>query len=174
MLISYVSRVDKMALIHLSRSSVYLNAVSNRLAASSPRARFLGMVYGTAMSELVDPQDKRMTFSAEEMNSSEGRWYKSLTSVNDPIGSIEDLKHTLALSINAGTKTTKLASSNGKSTKSTGPANKKSKILSIKEIVDNSESETEELPMYEKPDSDPSDEDEDPTIVQRNRTVAPV
>jgi hypothetical protein len=34
--------------------TAYLNAVSNRLAASSNRARLLGMIIGTGISELIE------------------------------------------------------------------------------------------------------------------------
>ena len=159
--------------MHLSRSSIYLNAVSNRLAASSQRARFLGMVFGTALSELVDPKDKRMAFSVDEMNSSDGQWYRSLTKVNDHVGSIEDLKSASAPSTQSTLQPSKLRKSNS----SAGPKTKaqpRSKVISIEEIDDSSGSEDEDLPMYEKPDSDPDDEDEDATLVQRDRPTAPV
>src|ERR1700738_548814 len=76
----------------LLRSSSYLNAVSNRLAASSARARFLGMVIGEALSSLVEKPDKQMKFKLEELESSEARWYKSLTQVRDTTGSLDLLK----------------------------------------------------------------------------------
>ena len=173
MLAGYAFRGDEAYLKHLSRSSIYLNAVSNRLAASSQRARFLGMVLGTAFSELVDPKDKRMAFSTDEMDSSDGQWYRSLTAVNDSLGLVEDLKSASA-PLNESSVQPKRStdgSSLGRSKKSVQTS---SKVISIEEIDDSSESEAEDLPMYEKPDSDPEDEDEDPTLVQRNRPTAPV
>ena len=159
--------------MHLSRSSLYLNAVSNRLAASSQRARFLGMVVGTAISELADPKDKRMAFSTDEMDSSDGQWYRSLIRVNDPLGSIEYLKSASTPLPEPYIKPSR-PSKSSTSGKSMEPAKPSSKIISIEEIDDSSGSEAEDLPMYEKPDTDPEDEDEDPTIVQRNRPTAPV
>ena len=173
MLAGYASRADKKYLIHLSSSSIYLNAVSNRLAASSQRARFLGMVVGTTFSELVDPKDKRMIFSTDEMNSSDGQWYRNLTAVNDSLGSIEDLKPASAPQTKSSAQPSKSVTKN----KSASPkklVQSASKVISIEEIDDSSESEAEDLPMYEKPDSDPDDEDEDPTLIQRNRPTAPV
>lgn len=173
MLAGYTLRADKTHLVDLSRSSIYLNAVSNRLAASSPRARFLGMVVGTAFSELVDPKDKQMTFSADEMDSPDGQWYRNLTKINDSVGSITDLKPAFAPPIQSSTQLSKSAnSSNSARAKKSAPAT--SKVISIEEIDDDSDSEAEDLPMYEKPDSDPDDEDEDPTLVQRDRPTAPV
>ena len=174
MLAGYSYRQDPKALADLSRSSVYLNAISNRLAASSPRARFLGMVLGNAVSELIDAKDKRMVFSTEELSSPDGHWYKNLTKVNDAIGLIKDLKPVEASSAKSLGKKPKPETSNVKPGKLTKPPNASSKILSIEEINDSSETESDDLPMYEKPDSDLSDEDEDPTLVQRNKPTAPV
>ncbi len=173
MLAGYVFRADKTYLMHLSRSGIYLNAVSNRLAASSQRARFLGMVFGTAFSELVDPKDKRMTFSADEINTSDGQWYRSLTSVKDSVGSIKDLKPASIASSRSSTQLSKSVISS-KPARLKTPAQSTSKVISIEEIDNSSESEVEDLPMYQKPDSDPDDEDEDPTIVRRDRPTAPV
>lgn len=174
MLAGYSYRQDLKNLVNLSRSSMYLNAISNRLAASSQRARFLGMVLGNAVSELVDAEDKRMAFTTEELNSSDGQWYTNLTKVDDTIGLIKDLKPVEASSAKSLGQRSRPVTSNVKSTKLTKPPNASSKIISIEEINDSSESESEDLPMYEKPDSDPSDEDEDPTLVQRNKPTAPV
>ena len=174
MLAGYSYRQDPKALVDLSRSSVYLNAISNRLAASSPRARFLGMALGNAVSELVDSKDKRMVFSTEELSSLDGQWYTNLTKVNDAIGLIKDLKPVEASFAKSLGKRSRPVTRKAESTKLTKPTNTSSKIISIEEINDSSESESEDLPMYEKPDSDPSDEDEDPTLVQRNKPTAPV
>ncbi len=174
MLAGYSYRQDPEALKKLSRSSVYLNTISNRLAASSQRARFLGMVLGNAVSELVDAEDKRMKFTTEELNNSDGQWYTNLTKVDDTIGLIKDLKPVEASSAKSLGKRSRPVMSNAESTKLTKLPNASSKIISIEEINDNSESESEDVPMYEKPDSDPSDEDEDPTLVQRNKPTAPV
>ena len=174
MLLGRIGRGDKPELLNISRSSVHLNAVSNRLASSSPRARFLGMVYGTAISDLVDPKEKRMRFSAEEIDSADGLWYRSLTSIHDKVGSIADLEleHEKAAK---PTVTINPAKARPSSTaKPAKVANMTSKIVSIEELDNSSESEDEDLPSYQKPDSDPEDEDEDPTLVQRDRPTAPV
>lgn len=170
MLAGYALREDEAYLMHLSRSSIYLNAVSNRLAASSQRARFLGMVVGTAFSELVDPKDKRMAFSTDEMDSSDGQWYRSLIGVYDTLGSIEDLKSAST----PLTESSPLPSRSIKSARPKKPTQPSSRVISIEEIDNSSESEADDLPMYEKPDSDPDDDDEDPTLVQRDRPTAPV
>lgn len=161
-------------MIQLSKSSVYLNAISNRLAASSPKARFLGMVVGSAVSELVDAEGKRLNFSTEDITESEGQWYKSLTGVEDTVGSIEDLKPEQVSPSKPSITTKEQPTGKGKQTIPAAGAKVASKIISIEEVEDSVGSEDEGLPMYEKPDSDPEDEDEDPTLVQRNRPTAPV
>lgn len=174
MLAGYVFRQDRPALVSLSGSSIYLNAISNRLAASLSRVRFLGMIVGTAISELIDPQDKRMDFGTKDLKSPDGMWYKGLTTVNDVVGSLGDLKCSPVAAQKATKKATKLVTNIVASSKPTARVTATSKIISIEEINGSSDSDDEDLPMYEKPDSDPSDEDEDPTLVQRDRPTAPV
>ena len=158
----------------MCQSSQYLNAISNRLAAFSSRAKFLGMAVGTALSELTDPPDRQMNFGAEELGSPDGRWYRNLPTISDIIGDIEDLKAASSPS-QSPLKVAKV-STEKKREKTAAPAKPTSKIVAIEEIRSDSEPDTEDedLPMYEKPDSDPSDEDEDPTLVQRNKPTAPV
>ncbi len=174
LLAGYVYRADKGKLVSFSKSGVYLNGISNHLAASSPRARVLGMFVGTAVSELVDSKDKRLTFNTEMSESTDAKWYQSLINVEDRVGSSEDLKSFQAASVTSFRKPAKSANHNGKSKSSTMASQSRSKVISIEEITDGSESEVDDLPMYEKPDSDPSDDDEDPTLVQRNKPTAPV
>ncbi len=174
MVVGYAHRADASYISTLACSSIYINAISNRLAASSQRASFLGMIVGTAMSELVDPKDKRMAFSSEEINSTDGQWYRRLTSVDDAVGSVEDLRPRSLDSKKSSSHLTKPTVTNKKTAEHSIKPSSTSKIISIEEISDSSESEEEDLPMYEKPDSDESDEDEDPTLVQRDKPTAPV
>ena len=132
------------------------------------------MLVGTAISELVDVEGKRMKFSAEEIDTTDGKWYRSLVTIQDPVGSIEDLKvdqKSLAKSSHAKNKAPLPKKHTDGSSKETKLA---SKIIAIEEINSEDESEDEELMTYEKPDSDASDEDDDPTLVQRDRPTAPV
>lgn len=166
----YVHRSDPQQLAELARSSTYLNAISNRLAASLPRSTILGMIVGTAVSELVDAKEKQMNFAAEEVESAEGQWYRTLTRLEDTVGSISDMKteSTLSKMKNLSPK------AEAKLSKSFVQPAPSSKIVSIEEIESGSDSEEDDLPRYEKPDSDASDSDEDPTLVQRDRPSAPV
>lgn len=152
------------------RSGLYLNAVSNRLAASSPRARLLGMVIGEALSGLAEKPDKQMDFKSEELNSDDARWYKSLTNVCDTIGPVEFLKVKASLTKAVKpNRTLKALSSKRVQSES------KSKIVAIEEIDDSdTASEDDSLRPYAKPDSDAEDSDDDATLVQRNKPTAPV
>lgn len=169
----YIHRADASHLSTVARSSLYINAISNRLAASSPRAALLGMIVGTAISELVDPIDKLMKFSVEDIDSAEGQWYRSLTRIEDQVGSIGNLKPNSTSSRSTGARIKTRMPAQEKPSKSSNQTSLKSQILSIEEI-DDSDSEEEFLPLHQKPDSDPSDSDEDPTLIQRNRPIAPV
>lgn len=173
MVAGIIYRNDAQELSNIARSSLYLSAISNRLAASSTRASLLGMIVGTAISELVDSKEKRMNFSTEEISSTEGQWYRNLTQLTDTVGTIGDLKPSPSTSIEPSSSFSRNGSKNGKFSKPSATTASTSKVISIEEL-DNSESEDEDLVMYEKPDSDHSDSDEDPTLVQRDRPVAPV
>lgn len=170
----YIQRKDAQELSSIARSSLYLSAISNRLAASSPRASLLGMITATAVSELVDPKDKQMNFSMEEVNGAEGQWYRNLTKQKDVIGSIGDLKPVSDILGKWQSGSPKSRVTKSKPLKPSSTANISSKIISIVELDGSSESEDDDLVPHEKPDSDPEDSEEDATLVQRGRPVAPV
>ena len=114
-----------------------------------------------------------MNFSMKEIDSADGKWYRSLVTIQDTVGSIEDLKLDNPSRQNSTAEVTTLLSyqhANRVATKSE-PA---TRIIAIEEIEDGIESEDEDIVIYEKPDTDASDEDEDPTLVQRDRPTAPV
>lgn len=75
----HLFRLDQAQVKDVGRSGAYLNAVSNRLAASSNRARLLGMIIGTGISELIEEPDKVLRFDLEDMRSEEALWYLGLT-----------------------------------------------------------------------------------------------
>ena len=154
------------------RSGAHLSAVSNRLAASSSRARFLGMVVGEALSSLVDKGEKKMDFKTEDMRTPEAKWYKSLVTVSDSIGPLDPLK--AGAIVKAPRK--KAAPVNQPRAKPRVTAPSGSKIISIEEISDSEEEESDNdgLTPYAKPGSDQEDSDEDPTLITRNKPTAPV
>ncbi len=167
-----IDKASPKALEKIARSSVYLNAISNRLAASFPRSRLLGMIVGTAISKLVDSPDKRMDFGAD-MDSDEVRWYISLTSAPLNIGNIA------ALNLSSTPPAADLPPPAIK--KREGAVQKKPSkpkaVAPSKLIQDVSSTNTDRdngLVPYEKPDSDPEDEDDDPTLVNRVKLSRPV
>jgi telomere length regulation protein len=172
----YVHRRSPETIKHLAQSSVYLNAISNRLSAASERGRILGMLVATGMSDLADKSGKKLSFDVPEMATEESRWLLGLTKIEDNVGSLADLTDT---SRTLSGTTTALAHPATKPTERRGGP-ETGRIISIEDVSSQvsedggSESEDDELPIYCKPDSDPDDSDEDATLVQRNRPTAPV
>ena len=127
------------------------------------------MIVGTAISELVDKPDKRMNFGLEELENDESKWYRSLIQVQDRIGEIKDLVgRQIERKGVKGKKPMKR-----KETLAVVPVSAKSKITSIEEVASGSDTEDDLVP-YDKPDSDPEDSDDDPTLVRRGKPTAPV
>ena len=167
-----VGHLHRMKSGSISKSSSYLHAVSNRLGATLPRARFLGMIVGTAISRLVDAPDKVMNFDVEDMESQEAMWWLELVNTEDRVGSIESLKHPSPTDLLQCPHSTK-STTNKMRTPTRSSKNKSTKIISIEEVGDDTESDDGLVP-HQKPDEDPSDSDEDPTLVNRSKPTAPV
>ncbi|KAH9994899.1 telomere length regulation protein-domain-containing protein [Xylariaceae sp. FL0662B] len=166
----YVHRLAPIKLTIILRSSPYLNAISNRLAAPQNRARFLGMVVGEALSGLVHGKETKLDFKMDEMNTDEANWYKSLVHISDKAGPLDPLRALFTPSEVAKTP---------KSIKSVArPGPKPSKLppktgFVIEEIEDDEDEDTDLVP-YAKPDSDAEDSDDDPTLINRDKPKAPV
>jgi telomere length regulation protein len=159
-----------MFLTMMAKSSHHSNGMSNRIGASSPRTRFLGIAVGIAISKMVDKPDLQLKFELEGIQAIEATWYEWLTKVDDKLGSISDLKTVdkSVASLKASQKKAKTLSKPVKPsiTEIHGPR--------IMEVLSDSEDEDDDLMAYEKPDSDPEDEDDDPTVINRNKPTAPV
>lgn len=168
-----LQRLDSLQIQAVGRSRAYLNAVSNRLAASSNQSRFLGMIVGTGISELMDGPEKSMKFDLDEMKTQEAQWYLNLPKVHDEIGSFESIKELESsrpswMQARPAPVEPKIPASS---------KTKQDKKISFVEEVDEDdyqEEEDEDLIPYEKPDEDEDDDDEDPTLIQRNKPSAPV
>lgn len=165
----YVHRLAPMKLTILTRSSDWLNAISNRLGASQERARFLGLLVGEAISSLVKKGDTGLDFHMEETNLEEGKWYKGLVSVGDQLGKVEALEirevhRTTVPEVHRPASSPKTASR---------PTRNPPKGFVIEEL-DDDESEEDDILPYAKPESDAEDSDEDPTLVRRDKAKAPV
>ena len=133
------------------------------------------MIVGMAISELVEPAGKAMKFDLEGFDSEEAGWYMGLAKVDDKLGSIQDLQR-----LESGQeKIKKLAKKTSKPEVTWAPSSiqrESSKIVAIEEISDNDDDneDEEEFMPYAKPDSDASDSEDDPTLVQRGKPTAPV
>ncbi|TVY53561.1 DNA replication checkpoint protein tel2 [Lachnellula cervina] len=167
-----VNRKSPLRLAMMMRSGAHLNVVTNRLGSSSSRVRFLGMVVGEALSALVDKGDKKMDFKVDEMSTAEAKWYKSLTTISDTIGSVDFLKSGIVAPPTLKNQPRPL-----KPVKKPAPFDGSSKIISIEEVDDDDEEEESDddgLVPYAKPDSDPEDSDEDATNIIRDKSTVPV
>lgn len=172
--VAYLNRLNHNAVKDISRSSSYIHAVSNRLGSSMPRARYLGMLVGVAISRIVDEPGKAMDFGAEEMDSEEGKAWLGLVNVNDRIGKIEDLHKIKDLHRLEGTVQSAMKPAASQKKKKPSPHKPAtSKIISITELS-SSDSDTPTLTPYPTPDSDPSDSDSDPTLLTRTKPKPPV
>lgn len=155
-----------------------MNGISNRLSASSPRARFLGMAVGMSISQLVDKPENRMNFDLDAEESLEARCFTKLTEIEDNVGNLKDLVELYLASGMQEVKTTKHRPENMNSG-SIGRIHsvlgqKDSKDGGIMAIETDNESEDNDLPQYEKPDSDPEHEQEELITVRQNKPRAPV
>ncbi|KAL4902949.1 hypothetical protein BDW74DRAFT_180246 [Aspergillus multicolor] len=173
----YLQRLDPGEMKNIGHTGVFLNAVSNRLAAASTRARFLGMIVGTAISQLIEEPGKAMKFDLEEMESDEATWYLKLVKTDDKVGSLESLKVLKDTSKESTGLATRSKIGPRASRPMTEPNPATARIVAIEEIDDSDEEDDDEdddLIPYEKPDEDPDDEDDDPTLIERNKPTAPV
>ncbi|KAH8147261.1 uncharacterized protein LAJ45_08739 [Morchella importuna] len=166
LLSGYTHRQLPQYLNRLARSSPFLNGVSNRLAASSIRARFLGMIVGESLSGLTDKDGKPMDFGVTETASEEARWWKSIVGVQDSVGDAGEV-----IKLAQGGEITV------RKRKQSTEVNPKiqSKVMVVEEVEsEEEEEEDDEFQPYPKPDSDAEDSDEDPTLINRKKDTAPI
>jgi telomere length regulation protein len=135
----------------------------------------LGIFVGMALSKMVDKPESQLKFDLEGAEATEAEWYQRLTKVNDKLGDIKNLRTkdesspTINLTMRLHPKAKKAASNPSK-----GPAITEIKGPRIIEVFDNSDDEDDDLIPYDKPDSDPEDDTDDPTEINRNKPTAPV
>jgi telomere length regulation protein len=172
----YVRRSQPMFLTMMAKSSHHTSGMSNRLNSSSARARFLGIAVGMAISKMTDKPELQLKFELEGDEAVEAIWYQRLTKVNDKLGKIQDLKASDNSSVAKGSasKSKPVKTHKTGPTSSTKPSITEIQGPRIVEILDDSSEEDDDLIPYEKPDSDPEDDTDDPTEINRNKPVAPV
>ncbi|KAH8732829.1 telomere length regulation protein-domain-containing protein [Phaeosphaeriaceae sp. PMI808] len=165
----YVQRTQPMFLMMMAKSSHHVNGMSNRIGATSPRTRLLGIAVGVVISKMVDKPELQLKFELEGVENTEASWYEQLAGVTDELGKIQDLRIT---------KTGETLSNKTQKKTKVLPKISKPTITEIQgprivEVLSNSDDD-DDLMTYEKPDDDPEDDDDDPTVVNRNKPTAPV
>ncbi|KAF2756633.1 hypothetical protein EJ05DRAFT_477740 [Pseudovirgaria hyperparasitica] len=168
----HIHRKQSMALFMLARSSTHMTAISNRLSASSPRARFLGMAVGQIVSGLVDNSETVMKFDFDASEKEDLEMLRQLVSFEDTIGNVEDLTQAGLPKKDKGIEAKKRPATKSQTVARTSTQTQISGPR-IVEVLDDSD-EDEDLVPYSKPDSDPEDEDDDPSMVKRDKPTAPV
>lgn len=184
----YVHRRSPMALLMTVRSSGHMQGVSNRLDASNARARWLGMIAGTALSSLVDKEGSKLSFGTDDMQGPEADRYFALIKINDQPSTLEDFLKLVAEKSESKRpiahrpiQPRAMPKIDGKPT--FGPVRPPAKVQTevegnqITEISDSDlddDDDDDGLTPYAKPDSDAEDSDEDATLVNRDKTRAPV
>jgi telomere length regulation protein len=159
----YAQRLMPQSLHRLARSSTFLNGVSNRLGASSTRARFLGMIVGESISEMTNEDGKAMKFGVEETATEEAKWWKSIRHVEDTVGSVVGLDDTKREMVVRKKKQSK-----------PNTETQMSSVIQVIEEIEDEDEEDDDLRPYPKPDSDIEDSDDDPTLINRKKDTAPV
>ncbi|CUS11529.1 unnamed protein product [Tuber aestivum] len=164
----YVHRQIPAFMTRMARSSTFLNGISNRIGATSERARFLGMVVGESFSGLADKEGSKMSFGVHETSTEEAKWWKDIPSIEDTVGSASGLLTPSELIVNKKKQPTIQSTAQMTST-----------IQVIKEVKDEEEGgdnddDDDDLMPYAKPDSDPEDSEEDAADVVRKKDTAPV
>ena len=157
-------------LARLARSSAFLGGVSNRLAAPSHRARFLGMVVGESLSALAGGDSQtRLSFGSDETLTADARRWKALPSLNDCVGSLQDLS---AATVPKKRRAAPRCPAPAGPCSAVRPARPDSDAGS--DARSDAGSDAEFAP-YALPDSDPEDApDDDATTVDRNKPTPPV
>ncbi|TWU77170.1 telomere binding protein [Metarhizium rileyi] len=172
---AYVAKLSPLKLTMILRSGSYLSTISNRIASTNSRARFLGMCVGEGLSAILDNNAKKLDFHTDELETEEARWLKGLTRISDPIGPVEPLLANLpppqpakSTSRQAPKQQPKKGQKQKRKPQVSEPAPK-----AIIEEIDSSDDGDDDLPTAAK-SSDDEDSDDDPTLVQRNKPKPPV
>ncbi|GAO50035.1 hypothetical protein SAICODRAFT_29263 [Saitoella complicata NRRL Y-17804] len=136
---------------------LWMESTSNRLT-SIGRRRWLGMVVGEAV-------DKSLKFGVDEMKTEEAQAWKALVDVGRQDGAM--LGQIEALTRPEETKAEKMEAKKKKEV-SFLDAISRDPEPATPQVVD-SDDEEEDFPVYELPDSDDPDSDDDPTLINREK-----
>ncbi|KJK92195.1 hypothetical protein H633G_03956 [Metarhizium anisopliae BRIP 53284] len=170
---AYVAKLSPIKLTMLLRSGSYLSTISNRIASTNARARFLGMCVGEGLSALSDNNTKKLDFHMDEMETEEAQWLKGLTKVSDPIGPAESLLSNLPPPQPTKPHPRRAQKPQPKREQRHKPVVSELAPKAIIEEIDSSDDDDDHLPTAAKV-TDDEDSDDDPTLVQRNKPKPPV
>lgn len=151
-------------LTRLSKASVFMEGISNRLGSTTDRIRFLGMILGEAVSaQVIADEKKRLTFGVPDTQTPEALWWKSLIEIEDRIGTLAGLEAGLIEVPVEGAAPTTLPL----------PSEEELKIMELieEELFDE---EDDEFKPMRIPDSDDEDSEDDPTLIDREKVATPV
>jgi telomere length regulation protein len=130
---------------------MYNDGLSDRLAASVEKTRFLGMIVGESISRKLDTEERRLKFKVPDTESPAAESWRSLIDVDDEIHPLKDLQ-------------------GGIIEETTETPVEPDMVPAEEFLVDDDEDEDADLKLYPAPDSDAEDSDDDPTLVNREKT----
>lgn len=167
----HINRSAPKIVLVLARSSLHTSGTSKRLDASSSQARFLGMIVAMALSELVGDKSP-MDFKVDEVRTPSALAYLGLVRKDNKIPLLNDLDLLASepispeKSVILEAKIPKQSRAGPVVPRQAAPLAGTSRVIELMGDDD--------LVPYPKPDDDLEDDDEDPTMVNRDRPRAPV
>ena len=114
-----------------------------------------------------------MVFSTDEMDSPEVQHFLGLTRVQTSIGHVKDIS-LASVTVPNSLALTKFGSESRSVASKRALITGKSRLKTTRTTTDNDIKTADGLIPYEKPDSDEEDEDEDPTLINREKHHRPV
>ena len=172
LLAGHLHRLDNQYFQTVSNQSLHLDMVSNRLASSASHSKHLGMVFAMVVSSMIDPNERALKFEGID---EDFETFIALATTNQKIGSITDLQSApLCTETPFDSATPSEAQTRQKAPTVPMKQLTQTKIVAIEEVgKSDGDSDDEGMLPFAKPDTDESDE-EDATLVQRNKPSAPV
>ena len=164
--IGHIFRKDPEVVRQLSKSSIYLNAISNRIAASAFRPRFLGMAVAIALSDLTDAAGSRVKFKELIEDKEDLKRYTLLLEIDDKIGTINNLQPLEGVN--------DVSPSRRKQTNGSSEAMKTDKRQLAPTARDNLNSRSTKSLVQSFSSGSESETEDDPTLVQRKKPNPPV
>lgn len=176
LLLLLVTKLDRSFIDKFSSTSIYLTAISNRLAALSSQQRIMGTVVAEEVSSLCSNKNvKPLDFDLKGMHDEEQEFLKELVSkLNDKL-ELDDGDWVWSILRDTSSELPKAVNRNSappKKNKAKAPLIQKpseNKAIII-EVLDSDE----DMKPYPLPEDDKEDSDDDPAIVDRNPIRSPV